>query len=85
MAYETGGWPTAYEIIPGYDNVKRVAEVAKRLGRFLFTTPEAHPYMSEHFRPEYPPEPTDGEAAPSQKELTAAHYVAMARQAEAEA
>jgi len=30
--------------------VDRVTEVAQRLGRFLFTTPEVHPYMSEHFR-----------------------------------
>jgi len=37
-------------------NLERITEVAQRLGRFLFTTPEVHPYMSEHFRPEYPPE-----------------------------
>lgn len=33
-----------------YQVVDRVAEVAQRLGRFLFTTPEVHPYMSEHYR-----------------------------------
>ena len=30
--------------------VDRVVEVAQRLGRFLFTAPEVHPYMSEHYR-----------------------------------
>ena len=33
-----------------YQIVDRVVEVAQRLGRFLFTTPEVHPYMSEHYR-----------------------------------
>jgi hypothetical protein len=54
-------------------------EVAGRIGKFLFTTPEVHPYMSEHFRPEYPPEPLDGEAMTKQD--TAAYYIAMAREA----
>lgn len=54
------GFPKQYDILPA--PVERVIEVAQRLGRFLFTTPEVHPYMSEHFRPAYPPEPTDGEA-----------------------
>ena len=43
------GYPQHYEILPA--PVERVIEVAQRLGRFLFTTPEAHPYMSEHFHP----------------------------------
>lgn len=33
-----------------YPVIDRVAEVAQRLGRFLFTAPEVHPYMSEHYR-----------------------------------
>jgi len=48
------GFPKQYEVLPA--PVERVLEVAQKLGRFLFTTPEVHPYMSEHFRPEYPPE-----------------------------
>lgn len=42
--------------------VERALEVAQRFGHFLLKTPEVHPYMSEHFRPEYPAEPVDGEA-----------------------
>lgn len=53
-------FPKHYEVLPA--PLERGLEVIQRLGRFLFTTPEVHPYMSEHFRPEYPPEPTDGEA-----------------------
>lgn len=74
-------FPEQYQILPA--PVERVLGVAQRFGRFLFTTPEAHPYMSEHYRPEYPPEPTDGEAMT--KEQTAAYYVAMAEQARLEA
>lgn len=47
-------FPEQYQILPA--PVERGLEVIQRLGRFLFTTPEVHPYMSEHFRPEYPPE-----------------------------
>lgn len=46
--------------------IERVIEVAQRFGRFLLRTPEVHPYMSEHFKPEYPPEPVDGEALQAQ-------------------
>lgn len=38
------------EIVPVSEVKERVIEVAQRLGRFLFTTPEVHPYMSEHYR-----------------------------------
>jgi hypothetical protein len=71
------GFPKHYEVLPA--PIERVLEVAQRFGRFLFTTPEVHPYMSEHFRPEYPPEPLDGEAMTKQD--TAAYYVAMAKEA----
>lgn len=74
------GFPKQYEILPA--PVERVLEVAQRFGRFLFTAPPVHDYMSNHNRPEYPPEPTDGEAMT--KEQTAAHYVAMAEQARLE-
>ena len=39
------------EIVPITEVKERVIGVAQRLGRFLFTVPETHPYMSEHFRP----------------------------------
>jgi hypothetical protein len=42
------GFPKQYDILPA--PVERGLEVIQRLGRFLFTTPEVHPYMSEHFR-----------------------------------
>ena len=59
-----------------YPVIDRVAEVAQRLGRFLFTTPEVHPYMSEHYRGAS--EMLDSYMS---KEQTAAYYVAMAREA----
>jgi hypothetical protein len=59
-----------------YPVIDRVAEVAGRLGRFLFTTPEVHPYMSEHYRGAS--EMLDSHMS---KEQTAAYYVAMAREA----
>lgn len=40
--------PEQYQVLPA--PVERVIEAAQRLGRFLFTTPEVHPYVSEHYR-----------------------------------
>lgn len=92
MGLPEGGWPTRYEVLPAKAEqiIDRVTEVAGRFGRFILKTPTVHLHMSEHFdyerhgaqamldRQLY--EPRDGEAAMS-KEQTAAHYVAMAREA----
>jgi hypothetical protein len=41
----------------------RIKDVAGRIGRFLFGTMEAPPYMSNHYdREHFIQEPTDGEA-----------------------
>lgn len=90
MGIEQGGWPTAHEILPA--PIERVLgvtdkaiELARDFGRFVLRTPEVHPHMSEYFKPEYLPEPQDGEAyqphVPYSKGQTAAHYVAMAEEA----
>jgi hypothetical protein len=42
------GFPEQYKILPA--PVERVLEVAGRFGRFMLSTPEVHPYMSEHYR-----------------------------------
>lgn len=77
------GFPKHYDILPA--PVERVIEVAQRLGRFLFTTPEVHPYMSEHYRgaaemlDQQLYEPSDGEAIPAPH--TVLQYIEEARQA----
>lgn len=49
MSYETGGWPTAYEIIPGYDAAKnKLKDVAQRVGRLLAPM-HAQIELSEHY------------------------------------
>ena len=71
-----------------YPVVNRVVEAAKRFGRFIIETPKAHPHMSDYFKPQYVPEPQDGEPFqphhPYDREQTAAYYVAMAQQARQE-
>lgn len=45
----------------------RLKDIAGRLGRFLFGTMEAPPYMSDHYnREHFIQEPTDGEAYQSE-------------------
>jgi len=56
------------EIFP---KIERVLEVAGKIGKFLFTSPEVHPYMSNHYRgasemlDSHLIEPSDGEAIES--------------------